>query len=52
MFALAEMLHKTVAEVLDGMSASEMTEWGLYLKLKNDEQEKAQKAAAPPPRRR
>jgi hypothetical protein len=34
-----------VSALLQSVSSSELTEWGLYLKLKNDEQEKAQKEA-------
>jgi hypothetical protein len=39
------MLKMPVGEMLERMSSSEMTEWYLYLKWKQQEQEKAERAA-------
>jgi hypothetical protein len=41
-----------VGVLLRSMSSSELTEWGAYLKIKNEEQERAQREAQRSPRRR
>jgi len=39
------MLHMTVADMLERMPSSELTEWHLYLRWKSKEQEKAEMKA-------
>ena len=40
-YQIAEMLHMTPSDVLDGHTAAEMVGWRLYLEWKDAERERA-----------